>query len=329
MPKYLLTFTGSGKTPYEKAVEAKNTDDAFSIGYSMNMRYKGYDNLWVEEYPYDSAGIFGFEVEAEHKHFGRQYEYVFIKANNLEEATRYYNQHVKGKYFNHSKKIIPESEGWQKFGKIIRSYSAETDRFDFDATDKYIGGSTMARKFTKYPSNYISSAKSIAKRSFADLHKVLQEFDLDGRSAQAGHWSMNVGGYDLLWELKYDGELVYLCEAGELHPCTTYKVKLSDDDYANIQNIIIEEYPDVKPSQVTTGEYPRYSALLGFNTKQLWIYDEQEDVYIDPPTEVLDSLPSWNLVDGSEEAEKELARIANEENPDWLYDEDYWYDGDI
>ena len=158
MPKFLLTFTGPGDAYYEKAVEARNSDDAMRIGHSMNMRYKGYDNLWVSEYPYDSAGVFGFEVETEHIHFGKQRNYVFIKANNLGEATSYYNQNVRGKYFNHSKKIIPESEGWQKFGRIIRSYSAATDRFDFDATDNYVGGSTMPRKFTKYPSNYVKAS---------------------------------------------------------------------------------------------------------------------------------------------------------------------------
>ena len=186
----------------------------------------------------------------------------------------------------------------------------------------------MTRRFRKYPSNYVSAGKRIANRSFSDLHQVLQDFDSDGRSAQSGHWSMNIGGYDLLWELKYDGEPVYLCEGGELHPCTTYKVKLSDDDYAKIQDIIIEEYPDVKPLRVSSNGSSRYMALLGFNTKQLWLYDEETDEYIDPPSDVLDTLPTWNLVDGSEEAEKELARIANEENPDWLYDEDYRYSGD-
>lgn len=89
------------------------------------------------------------------------------------------------------------------------------------------------------------------------------------------------------------------------------------------------KYPSnyVKASETFNG--PRYMALLGFNTKQLWIYDEVEDVYIDPPTEVLNALPKWNLVDGSEAAEAELERIANEEQPDWLFDKDYWYDGDI
>jgi len=70
----------------------------------------------------------------------------------------------------------------------------------------------------------------------------------------------------------------------------------------------------------------RYLAVLGFNTKQWWAYDEKNDVYIDPPSDVLNSLPDWR--DDSDKAEKEFQKILNEE-PDWLNDKDYFYDGEI
>lgn len=70
----------------------------------------------------------------------------------------------------------------------------------------------------------------------------------------------------------------------------------------------------------------RYLVVLGFNTKQLWVYDEKEDVYIDPPAEILDELDKL----GFDEAEKRLTQIANTDPPpDWLFDKDYWYDGEI
>lgn len=70
----------------------------------------------------------------------------------------------------------------------------------------------------------------------------------------------------------------------------------------------------------------RYLVVLGFNTKQLWVYDEKEDVYIDPPAEILDELDKL----GFDEAEEQLTQIANADpTPDWLFDKDYWYDGDI
>lgn len=70
----------------------------------------------------------------------------------------------------------------------------------------------------------------------------------------------------------------------------------------------------------------RYLAILGFNTKQWWVYDEETNMYIDPPIEVLDELDELQ----QDEAEERLTQIANADpTPDWLFDKDYWYDGDI
>lgn len=71
----------------------------------------------------------------------------------------------------------------------------------------------------------------------------------------------------------------------------------------------------------------RYTAVIGFNSKQPWIYDEEKDVYIDVPICVLEALPDWR--DNPDEAERVLEDIANKEKPDWLNDEEYWYDGEM
>lgn len=65
----------------------------------------------------------------------------------------------------------------------------------------------------------------------------------------------------------------------------------------------------------------RYMAVLGFNTKQWWVYDNKKDLYIDPPTEVLDELEK---LDDTDEQESLLEKLANQE-PDWLFDKDYRY----
>lgn len=73
--------------------------------------------------------------------------------------------------------------------------------------------------------------------------------------------------------------------------------------------------PDVK-------NFTRYTAVLGFNTKQWWAYDEKKDVYIDPPKEVLDSLPDWrDDIQASEEAFQKIL----DTNPSWLKDKAYTY----
>lgn len=71
----------------------------------------------------------------------------------------------------------------------------------------------------------------------------------------------------------------------------------------------------------------RYEALLGFNTKQFWIYDSVNDTFIDPPTEVLVEIEKIRYKDGIEtaesidEAEYRLEQIANADpEPEWLHD---------
>lgn len=63
--------------------------------------------------------------------------------------------------------------------------------------------------------------------------------------------------------------------------------------------------------------------VLGFNTKQWQIYSNTYDVYIDPPTEILDELRED--YDTEEKQEAHLRKII-ERKPSWLMDEQFWYD---
>lgn len=67
-------------------------------------------------------------------------------------------------------------------------------------------------------------------------------------------------------------------------------------------------------------------AVTGFNSKQVWVYDNEHDVYIDPPKSVLDEIESkagYNF----DEQERLMEDIIKT-NPDWLQDEAYTYDGE-
>ena len=71
----------------------------------------------------------------------------------------------------------------------------------------------------------------------------------------------------------------------------------------------------------------RYSTVTGFNTKQLWVYDNEKDTYIDPPKDVLDQIDSkydWDDWDSKEAALDEIL----ETNPDWLQDTQYTYNAE-
>ena len=72
---------------------------------------------------------------------------------------------------------------------------------------------------------------------------------------------------------------------------------------------------------------PRYEALFGVNTKQFWLYDSEDDTYIDPPTDVLEAANAIAYkggeatADSYEEAQAHLEKLANAiPEPDWLHD---------
>lgn len=46
------------------------------------------------------------------------------------------------------------------------------------------------------------------KISFNGLKLALQKFDKNGKYAEAGLWSIANGGYDLWWEIYYNGYTV-------------------------------------------------------------------------------------------------------------------------
>ena len=64
----------------------------------------------------------------------------------------------------------------------------------------------------------------------------------------------------------------------------------------------------------------RYEAVMGVNTKQWWIYDNENDSYIDPPIDVLEEL--------NEDEERCMEKI-NKEEPDWLHDGNEYFDEDF
>ena len=74
-------------------------------------------------------------------------------------------------------------------------------------------------------------------------------------------------------------------------------------------------------------DYKKCMAVTGFNSKQVWVYDEEHDTYIDPPKVVLDEIEEkaefWDF--------DEQERLMNEiiaTNPDWLQDKEYTYDAE-
>lgn len=72
-------------------------------------------------------------------------------------------------------------------------------------------------------------------------------------------------------------------------------------------------------------DYRECEPVLGFNSKQWYVYADDLDVYVDPPIVVLDEIEKYEYPDGQE---NQLAKIIAED-PDWLQDDDYWIGEDV
>ena len=74
---------------------------------------------------------------------------------------------------------------------------------------------------------------------------------------------------------------------------------------------------------------PRWLPVLGFNTKEWWIFDEQDNCYVDIPVCVFEEMDLQGFTEQDEEDDF-LFDLCNAEEPDWLFDEDYrYYDEDF
>lgn len=71
------------------------------------------------------------------------------------------------------------------------------------------------------------------------LRSVLRKFDEDGKYAEGEHWSIGKGGYDLWWELSYDGIPVVDCVCNRIK-----NLCLTNDLFNRIFRIVKEEYSD-------------------------------------------------------------------------------------
>lgn len=75
----------------------------------------------------------------------------------------------------------------------------------------------------------------------------------------------------------------------------------------------------------------RYEAVLGFNSKQWWAYDNLTDEYCDPPSEILkdidEKFKNWRYSSEVDKAQNYFDELLKDE-PDWLNDEGYRYPGE-
>ena len=81
---------------------------------------------------------------------------------------------------------------------------------------------------------------------FNELLNALKQFDENGKLGESGKWKIANGGYDLWFEVYYEGYTVLQCIDGELRGGFRPIPEFNDDIEKELVSRIIQTYPDVK-----------------------------------------------------------------------------------
>ena len=112
-------------------VAADSSDDAIKMAYKMPEAKNRNAEIWVSEIQ-DGPKVIG--IRFAYTQLGRSYsQYLFIRAENEEQAKRYYRKNIQGKRFWQPSPGKPDENGNCVYGNIKETYFACASGYDFDA----------------------------------------------------------------------------------------------------------------------------------------------------------------------------------------------------
>lgn len=136
MAKFRITFSNGANSNDHKTydIEADNSDEAFRFAYgtpeaNQRWRYSDVSVMEIKNGPKTIGVCFTYTQS------GRSYvQYLFIRAEDEEQARQFYQTHLKGRRFWQPWPDKPNDEGNCVYGKIKETYFAGGDGYAFDAT---------------------------------------------------------------------------------------------------------------------------------------------------------------------------------------------------
>ena len=134
--KYRITFSDGPSGNYHKTIDvsAKDSDEAFGIAYKMpEAKDRRYTDISVQEIK-TGPKIIGLEISYYDTALKQtSVGYMFIKAENEDQAVEYYNKHLKGgRFWFNAGKTDPTGKCVR--GDILDMYFAISPSYNFDAT---------------------------------------------------------------------------------------------------------------------------------------------------------------------------------------------------
>lgn len=137
MPNYRITFSAKMNSDICRSydVTASDSDAAFAMAYKMPEAKRVGWNISVMEIP-DGPKAIG--IRFSYMQLGRMYsQYLFVRAEDEEQAKKYYRKNIQGKHFYQPWPDKPTESGNCVYGTIQETYFAvaDPDSCPFDATN--------------------------------------------------------------------------------------------------------------------------------------------------------------------------------------------------
>jgi len=79
------------------------------------------------------------------------------------------------------------------------------------------------------------------KTNLKGLREQLRKFETNGYYVSGKNWTITHGGYDLYFEILYNGAPVLDCCANYIKPCRS-----DIENYKQIEQVVLQEYRDCK-----------------------------------------------------------------------------------
>ena len=120
--------------------------------------------------------------------------------------------------------------------------------------------------------------------SFSGLKTALEKFEDNGKYAKGGKWSIANGGYDLWWEIYYEGYTVLQCIDGELQGGFRPIPEFTDEAEKELIKKVKSIYTDLRDSvnEVTEDvELIMYKCTISITDGE---QTEEQDFYVEAET---------------------------------------------
>ena len=95
---------------------------------------------------------------------------------------------------------------------------------------------------------------------FTGIKTALRKFEENGKEAHCGKWTIANGGYDLWWEIYYEGISVLECVDGDIMPCD--RGDIPKEEIQKLIDVVKSVYIDLRDDNASVKDFPEEKLKL-------------------------------------------------------------------